>query len=90
MSVHILWVCGWLAWAGVASPYARAEQVQAIQHNIQVSTTISVGRELKDEYKALCVAKDEVTRSAIERYIEYLQNEYFQLTSQRYPEPRCP
>jgi hypothetical protein len=86
---HILWVCGWLAWMGVASPFARASDFDTLQQNAALSATIAVQRELRDEYAAQCVTADPVVRVQLDHYIDVLQAQYHKLTNTYYPDPGC-
>lgn len=87
---HILWVCGWLAFIGVQSPFARADDFKTLQKNAALSATIAVQRELRDEYSARCSTVDPQLWDKLDRYIDVLQAEYIKLTGVYYPDPGCP
>ncbi|MGH7743931.1 MAG: hypothetical protein ACREQ5_03810 [Candidatus Dormibacteria bacterium] len=91
VSFHILWVCGWLAFIGLASPFAKAEDFARLAKNVQISATINLSRELRDEYGVYCESKtrDPAAAAAVLKYIEQLQVEYQQIIGTRYPEPQC-
>lgn len=90
VTVHILWVCGWLAWMGITSPFARASDFETLQKNAALSATIAVQREIRDEYTARCSTSDPNVSDKLDRYIDVLQAEYLKLTGKYYPDPGCP
>ncbi len=96
MAIHIAWICGWLVVFGVASPYARADDMQrlassvaTLQKNVNIGTRISLGREIRDQMAVRCHTTDESALQGLSNYIESLQSEYLDLTGQRYPETIC-
>jgi hypothetical protein len=89
VSTHILWACGLLAFMGLNSPWAKAEDVSQLIHNVALATKLTLSQELRDQYAIVCHTQDVAARAALLRYIESLQVEYQNLTGQRYPEPAC-
>ena len=85
MSLHVAWACGWLGFLG-ASGFASAQDLNGLSHTVNVSAQINLARELRDQISLRCRVTDPATRAALDRYIEYLQLEYVNLTRQRYPE----
>lgn len=89
MSIHVLWACGFLAFMGVESPFAKADDFKGLQHSVAITARINLSRELRDQMSLLCRTKDPSVRVSLGNYIESLQVEYQSVTGQRYPETFC-
>lgn len=89
VTFHILWICGWLAFMGLEAPYAHASDMAALQRSVQVTEKITLSQEIRSEMVVRCRTKDQDAKDSISRYIESLQNEYWALTHERYPEVPC-
>ncbi len=73
VSIHIAWVCGWLGFVGLATPFARAADVQDIQKTLRVSAEIQLQSELRAQKNMWCKNTDEKTRETIMHRIDELR-----------------
>jgi len=89
VSVHIAWVCGWLAAIGLHAPFAYAGDVEKLQRTVNLSAQLNLAQEIRSQTVAKCRSQDQQVKEALARYIETLQQEYAALTNTRYPEPPC-
>lgn len=89
VSVHILWVCGWLAFAGFASPFARAADVEKLQRASKISAQIQIQAEIREQGRIFCASTDERTRDYVERRIDELRANLREIADIDEPRPVC-
>lgn len=90
MTGHAAWVCGFLAAFGLASPFARAEDVDKLKRAALITARIQLQGEIRAQTKAYCSISDAVTREYILRRIDSLRGELYELTQVNEPSPTCP
>jgi hypothetical protein len=91
VSGHIAWVCGFLAFAGLQSPFARASELEKVAQAAKVSARISLQQELRAQTRLACSLSDPGQRATVERTIDKLREEYRAVTGgESYPETICP
>lgn len=93
VSGHILWVCGWLAPVGLASPFAQADEVNnQVKHIIREELSAKRQSDLPglmlDAKQKYCAASGEARRLHFTTY-NALRAEYYKLTQLEYPDPPC-
>ena len=82
-------MCGWLVTIGLAAPFANAGDLLSIQKNIKLNTTVTLTRELRDDYNTLCGKVDDTLRQRIAAEIDALQQDFLDLTGHYYPPQPC-
>jgi len=86
VSLHISYVCGLLALAGIgAAPFARAEDVDDLKKANAVTARIQIIQELRVQKRSYCLISDERTKDSIMRYMLRLQGELKEITGQIEP-----
>jgi hypothetical protein len=90
VSTHIAWVCGFLAWTGLAPPFAKAERVERLERSALISARISLQQEYRVQVRAYC-AMDESARDGVLRTIDRIRTDFVIVTEGKeyLPEPRC-
>lgn len=93
VSSHILWVCGWLAPLGFASPFANADELntkvsQIIREELSSKRARDLPSLMLDAKQKYCVASGEARRLHFISYND-LRAEYYRLTLREYPDPPC-
>lgn len=91
VTTNMLWLWGFLAWAGLAVPFARAETVAELQHIVMVSAKLQLTQELRVQTLYWCGAKDGQDKFAVEQTLDRLRDEYRRITGGEVPpEFKCP
>jgi hypothetical protein len=86
VSLHISYVCGLLALAGIGTaPFARAEDVDKLKRVNAISARIQIIQELRVQKRSYCLVSDDRTRDSIMRYMLRLQSELQEITGQVEP-----
>ena len=96
VSGHILWICGFLAGVGLASPFVRAADVEKIEQKVTalerasiVSARINLQQEIRAQTLAYCSLPEGLARDSVLRRIDALRDELFDITQQRGSDPVC-
>lgn len=89
VSGHVFWVCGFLAGFGLASPFARAEDVEELKKASVISARIQIQGEIRAQTKAYCQLPDGIAREYVLRRIDDLRAELYEIAKIRAPEPNC-
>lgn len=83
---HILWVCGFLAVVGLASPFVRleavepiTEQVAELTDTIKLTTKLALLRELRVQQDIYCATPDTRLKAGIQYTIDRLKEDYRKL-----------
>lgn len=87
VSIHILWVCGWLAFFGVVSPFASATSLDQISSDLRGDRIERLETEILAVRKEQCHADTPEIRS---QYSERLQELVTKYESIARKEPRIP
>lgn len=91
VTTNMLWLWGFLTWAGLAVPFAKAATVEELQHIVMVSARLQLTQELRVQTLYWCGAKDGQDRSAVEQTLDRLRDEYKRITGgETPPEFKCP
>lgn len=90
VSAHVMWVCGRLAFLGLASPFAQAADVDKLLRAAEVNARISMQQELRVQTRAWCIAQDHEIKDIAWRRIDELRNDLFEIAKIQTPEPSCP
>lgn len=91
VTTHILWACGMLGIFGLASPFARADEVAELKRSTTVIEKIQLTQEMRVQTIYWCKAKDEGERTAFEQALDRLRDEYKRITGgETPPEFKCP
>lgn len=88
VSIHIAWVCGWLAFLGLASPFASAADVERVLEVQRVVARVQITSEIEQQVRFMCSLPPE-QRNPIRSTIERLRDDLFRTTGERGPEPTC-
>lgn len=89
VSAHIAWICGFLVFLGLPSPFARADELKELRQTVQASARVTLSQEIRVQARVRCHSTDPQVRDSITRYIDGLQVEYERIAGQRFPEPPC-
>lgn len=90
MTFHMAYACGFLALAGLPlTGFAERKDVDELRQAQFLATKLSLSRELRIQTTAFCNSTDVQAKNAILWTIDRLREDYFTLTKQTYPEPRC-
>ncbi len=91
VTFHILWVCGWLGFAGLATPFARAADFNQLQASSNITASLSIAQEIRAQVQLLCETLNPTSRNAIITTIDKLQVDYIRYSPshQSYPLPSC-
>lgn len=89
VTTHILWACGLLGFMGMASPFARATDVEDLRRATQVIEKIQLTQEMRVQTIYLCRAKDQDEKLAVEQALDRLRDEYKRITGEVAPEYKC-
>lgn len=90
VSGHIAWVCGFLAFVGLSSPFARAADVEDLKRAATVNARIQIIQEMRVQKNSYCKTTDEQTRDSIIRYLVRLQGELKEIADEVEPvQPVC-
>ena len=89
VSGHIAWVCGWLTFAGITTPFARASELDQLKRASNISARIALNDEIRIQVRILCTAEDQGDRTTAYRLILKLNQELEDVTGEKQPEPRC-
>lgn len=91
VTTNMLWLWGFLAWAGLAAPFARAQTVEELQHTVMISAKLQLTQELRVQTIYWCEAKDNGEKYAVEQTLDRLKDEYRRITrGETPPEFTCP
>lgn len=91
VTTNMLWLWGFLAWAGLAVPFARADTVAELQHTVMISARLQLTQELRVQTLYWCGAKDGQDKLAVEQTLDRLRDEYRRITGgETPPEFKCP
>lgn len=90
VTVHILWVCGWLAWAGFASPFAAAHEVEDLKQSVNISARLALTQEIRAQIELMCSQPTLVAKKAVAGTIDKLLIEYKKIAGEPYPYPKKP
>lgn len=89
VSIHIMWVCGWLAFAGFASPFARAEDVQTVRQVLKEDHIERLDAQILALREKQCeAATPEAKKTYGERLHELIQK-YLQVSGNPPRVPAC-
>lgn len=90
VTVQMLYVHGFLAYLGLAAPFARAADVEDLKRAAMVNARIQIIQEMRVQKTAFCRTTDEQTRDSIIRYLVRLQGELKDITNEVEPvQPNC-
>lgn len=98
VSGHVLWICGFMGWAGLNPPFARAEDVrkneekiEAIQSQVEISARLQIIQEIRTQKRIYCTTSDDRARDSTLRYLNQLVLELRKVSDiQESPTPDCP
>lgn len=86
---HVMWVCGFLAAIGLASPFARASDVDKLLHAAEVNARISMQSEIRVQTRLFCQTSDEEVKASAMKRIDELREELWEISRIRLPDPQC-
>jgi len=91
VTFHILWVCGWLGFAGLSTPFARAADFDELKKSSNIAASLSLAQEIRAQVQILCDTTNQSSRNTIINTIDKLQVDYIRYspTHQSYPLPAC-
>lgn len=84
-----MWVCGFLAAIGLASPFARASDVDKLLHAAEVNARISMQSEIRVQTRLFCQTSDEEVKASAMKRIDELREELWEISRIRLPDPQC-
>lgn len=87
---HIAWVCGWLSVIGIASPFARADEVASIQRKTNVLLRAAIDSSLRGLVRARCQVTGERELEVVNNEIDIQKDEWQTLTGREWKEPSAP
>lgn len=91
VTTNMLWLWGFLAWAGLTAPFAKADTVTELQHTVMISARLQLTQELRVQTLYWCAAKDGNDKYAVEQTLDRLRDEYKRITGgETPPEFKCP
>lgn len=90
VSFHMAWVCGWLVAFGLASPFARAGDVEQLQKAARVSARLNLQTELRIQIRVWCTHGDDEVKRAAYGNIQRLRIDLEDIAGVKEPEPSCP
>lgn len=73
VSTHIAWVCGWLVYFGLSTPFARASDVDELKATATLSLQIQLQQELRTYKAAWCSGTTESDKVVFMRKIDELR-----------------
>lgn len=83
------YILGALTIFGIAAPFAKAADMEALQRTVLVSARINIAQEIRVQVRAWCAVSDQSVKDAIARTLDTLQDEYQRVAGSRYPQPGC-
>lgn len=91
VTIHILWVCGWLGFIGLQTPFAKAAAFDELQQSSNITASLSIAQEIRAQVQLLCETFNPTSRNTIIATIDKLQVDYMRYspTHQPYPVPSC-
>lgn len=90
VSIHILWVCGWLQVLGFAAPYALANEFNSVATEIRASRLETLQQQiLSTRYSQCRTASDSPPRIQYNARLDDLYQKYIELSPNGKP-PRVP
>lgn len=79
VTIHILWICGWLTFLSISPPFARADEMSDTRFRVvglQASRLDSDMREAKTKVCLAILAKNQVALDAWARILEGLKDNF--------------
>lgn len=89
VTAHILWVCGFLAGLGIASPFAKAEESKAVNDMVLDLRVQILETSLLDARLRQCKADTPETKQYYYERLQEKMNQYFNITGRNYKPPQC-
>lgn len=89
MTFHVLWVCGWLAWLGLAAPFANATTVTSVEQKVDALRKVSVEKDIIQMRGYQCRAKSEEAIQQYTRQLQELIDHYVDITHRSPWIPDC-
>jgi len=94
MIFHVMWVCGWLAFMGLISPYASAQTADNMQAQVNAQQLILVSIEagqisdkIRDAKRQVCLAIQAKNQTALDAWARELENQKQQFRDKIHIEP---
>lgn len=87
VSAHIMWVCGWLAFAGLSSPFANATSLETLTKLVMEDRVDRLQREILDTRTKQCKSTSE---SEMQLYTELLNDLYLKYQALQGKSPLVP
>lgn len=88
VSVHILWVCGWLGFMGVSAPFAMANELREAVQGLKEDRIERLDQQILTIRIAQCRSQPDTP--AREMYTERLNELYRKYKELKQEEPRIP
>lgn len=79
MTVHVLWICGWLTILGFAEPYAYAGDVNNLQMRVVSLQASRLDNDLRDAKTKICLAVQQRNQTVLDawgRILEQVKQQY--------------
>lgn len=90
VSIHILWVCGWLTPVGVSSPFAHSDSLDTLTKLVMEDRIDRLQREILNTRASQChAAPDSATRELHKEILDDLWAKYKKLALADPRVPRC-
>lgn len=89
VSGHVLWVCGFLTTFGLASPFARAGDVEKLLRASEVTARLQMQNEIRLQVRNYCQSTDQDIKALALKRIDELRVELFEIAKIRVPEVSC-
>lgn len=94
MMFHVMWVCGWLAFIGLVSPYASAATAENMQAQVNAQQIILISiqaGQINDKIRAaktqVCLAIQAKNQTALDAWARELENQKQQYRDKIQHEP---
>lgn len=90
VSGHIAWVCGFMSFLGLVSPFARATDVEQLQNQVAISARLQLIQEIRTMKRSYCLSTDDDVRQSTLRYLNSLVDELRKVSDlKESPIPDC-
>lgn len=89
VSAHVAWVCGLLAFAGLDSPFARADALKEMQQTVTQDRIDRLDKEILDLRGKQCKATTDEAKSLYGSRMKELADKFEALSHREARIPRC-
>jgi len=79
VTVHILWICGWLAFLSITPPFARADEMTDTKYRVVGLQASNYDKDMREAKTKICLAilaKNQVALDAWARILEGLKENF--------------